>query len=307
MSTILIGVDASERSEDAVAFARQLADASGAHVVIANAYPYSDLPSRASNTAYREALRDSSLELVRELRTRLEGLPEKQSTIKITANTSPAHALHAMADVEDASLLVVGSSHTGRARRVLPGSTGERLIHGSPCSVAVVPKDYRKHAEPIQRVGAAYNGSPEAREAVFSAARLARVLGAELVVIGVADATTYGTPAMMGGPSVASLRVDVDRHVQESLDALLGELPDDIKKTSKRLTGDPAELLASYSEHVDLLVMGSRGYGPLHSALAGGVSGRVMRNAHCPVIIVPRGVETALGSLAGDATATAVV
>ena len=39
MSTILIGVDASERSEDAIAFARQLADASGAHLVLANAYP----------------------------------------------------------------------------------------------------------------------------------------------------------------------------------------------------------------------------------------------------------------------------
>lgn len=304
MSTILIGVDASERSEDAVAFARRLADASGAHLVIANAYPYSDLPSRASSTAYREALREDALELVRKLRTRLDGLPEQRSTIKITANTSPAHALHAMAEVEDAALLVVGSSHTGRARRVLPGSTGERLIHGSPCSVAVVPKGYHEHPDPIRRVGVAYNATSEAREAVFSAARLAGVLDAELVVIGVADATLYGTPAMMGGPSVASLRVDVDRHVEESLDALLAELPGDLKKTSKRLTGDPAELLAAYSEHVDVLVMGSRGYGPLHSVLAGGVSGRVLRSAHCPVIIVPRGVQAALDRLVADATAT---
>lgn len=306
MSTILIGVDASERSEDAVAFARQLADASGAHLVIANAYPYSDFPNRASNTAYREALRDSSLDLVREMRTRLDGLPEQRSTIKITANTSPAHALHAMADVEDASLLVVGSSHTGRARRVLPGSTGERLIHGSPCSVAVVPKGYHRDPEPIRTVGTAYNGTPEARDAAFSAVELARALGAELVVIGVADATAYGTPALMGGPSVASLRVDIDRHVQEYLDAFLAELPDDVKTSSKRLTGDPAELLTAYSKHLDLLVMGSRGYGPLHSVLAGGVSGRVMRGAHCPVIIVPRGVETALASLVGGATATTV-
>lgn len=305
MSTILIGVDASERSEDAIAFARQLADATGAQLVIANAYPYSDLPGRASSTAFREALRDESLTLVREMRARLDGLPEQRSTVKIAANTSPAHALHAMADAEDAALLVVGSSHTGRARRVLPGSTGERLIHGSPCAVAVVPKDHRTHAEPIRRVGAAYNGTPEARTAVASAAELARVLDAELVVIGVADADAYGTPALMGGPSVASLRVDVDRHVQESLDTLVAELPDDVKATSKRLTGNPAELLTAYSEHLDLLVMGSRGYGPLQSVLAGGVSGRVMRTAHCPVIIVPRGVETPLGTLVGDATTTA--
>ena len=48
MSTILIGVDESERSEDAIAFARRLADVAAAHVVVANAYPYSDVPSRAA-------------------------------------------------------------------------------------------------------------------------------------------------------------------------------------------------------------------------------------------------------------------
>jgi nucleotide-binding universal stress UspA family protein len=307
VSTILIGVDASERSEDAIAFARQLADASGAHLVLANAYPHSDFPKRAANASYREVLRDGSLEIVREMRSRLEGFPEARSTVKITANPSPAHALHAMADVEDAALLVVGSTHTGRAGRVLPGSTGERLIHGSPCAVAVVPTDYRKHMEPIRRVGVAYNRSPEARAAVFAAAEVARGLGAELVVIGVADAMSYSTPALMGGPSWESLRADVDRHVQEGLDALVAELPAGVTATTKLLKGDPAELLTGYSAHVDVLVTGSRGYGPARSVLAGGVSGRVLRSAQCPVILVPRGIESTLGGLFGSETTTTAV
>jgi hypothetical protein len=40
--------------------------------------------------------------------------------------------------------------------------------------------------------------------------------------------------------------------------------------------------------------------------LAGGVSGRLLRAAHCPVIIVPRGVERPLAELFGGATAAAV-
>jgi hypothetical protein len=32
-----------------------------------------------------------------------------------------------------------------------------------------------------------------------------------------------------------------------------------------------------------------------------GVSGRVVREAHCPVIVVPRGVEAPLGQLFGSA------
>jgi nucleotide-binding universal stress UspA family protein len=60
-------------------------------------------------------------------------------------------------------------------------------------------------------------------------------------------------------------------------------------------------MLTAYSEHLDLLIMGSRGYGPLRSVLVGGVSGRVMRSAHCPVIVVPRGIEAPLGSLFAEA------
>ena len=52
--------------------------------------------------------------------------------------------------------------------------------------------------------------------------------------------------------------------------------------------GDPAEILAQASEQLDLLLVGSRGYGPLHSVLVGGVAGRVMREAACPVIVLPR-------------------
>ena len=305
MSTILIGVDASDRSEDAVAFARRLGEASGAQLIIANAYPYSDFPRRAANATYREALREQSLETVRAMRGHLEGLPESRSIVKITANVSPAHALHAMAEAEAASLLVVGSTHTGRAGRVLPGGTGERLLHGSPCSVAVIPKGYRLHREPIRRIGVAYNHTPEAQSAVAAATELARALGAELVVIGVADASAYGSPALMGGPSSPTVREDVEAHVQDSLDALAAELPADVAATTRCLLGDPAELLAEQSQTVDVLVTGSRGYGPLRSVLAGGVSGQLMRSAHCPVIIVPRGVETAFGRLFGDVTAAA--
>ena len=90
MSTILIGVDASERSEDAIAFGRRLADVAGAHVIVANAYPYSDMPSRASNAAYREALRDDALEIVRRMRDQLERVNDDDTQIRVTADPSPA-------------------------------------------------------------------------------------------------------------------------------------------------------------------------------------------------------------------------
>jgi Universal stress protein family len=38
-----------------------------------------------------------------------------------------------------------------------------------------------------------------------------------------------------------------------------------------------------------MLLVGSRGYGPLLSVIVGGVAGRVVREAACPVIVFPRG------------------
>ena len=35
-----------------------------------------------------------------------------------------------------------------------------------------------------------------------------------------------------------------------------------------------------------LIVMGSRGYGPIRQALIGSVSDSVVRHAHCPVMVV---------------------
>lgn len=55
---------------------------------------------------------------------------------------------------------------------------------------------------------------------------------------------------------------------------------------------DPGRVLVEQSEQVDLLVLGSRAYGPIRSVLLGSVSSAVMRGASCPVLVVPRGIDT---------------
>jgi nucleotide-binding universal stress UspA family protein len=306
VSTILIGVDESTRSQDAVAFGRRLAGATSGRVIVACAFPYSDIPSRASNLAYRDALKTDAGRTTRRQSALLTNIPAERIHTAVVANPSPAHALQDLAELEHASIVIVGSTHTGRAGRVLPGATGERLLNGAPCAVAVVPQGYASHTQPaIRRIGVAYDGSAEAKAAVAAAADAARALGAELELIDVVSAETYGTPALMGGPSYNLLRQDIEQHVQGDLDSIVLGLPAGVKGKGVRLAGDPAEQLVARSEAVDLMIIGSRGYGPLHAVLAGGVSGRVVREAHCPVIVVPRDVETPLGELFGNATATA--
>ena len=307
MSTILIGVDASARSEDAIAFGRHLAAVSDSHVVVACAFPYSDTWSRTSNAAYREALADEAEQTVGAMRERLGGIAGARLRLRITANLSPAHALHDVAEAEHAEIIVVGSSHTGHLGRVLPGSTGERLLHGAPCAVAVVPHGYRTRAEqPIQRIGVAYDTSEEAMAALTAAVELARALSAELEIIGVMAPVLYAGAGMMGATIDSMPRADIERCVQDGLDSAVAGVPDDVKAEAVLLTGDPAEALGERSADLDLMLAGSRGYGPLRSVLVGGVSGRLMRTAACPTIVVPRGAQAPLGMLFSAESAIAI-
>ena len=175
-----------------------------------------------------------------------------------------------------------------------PGSTGERLLHGAPCAVAVVPHGYRTRADQsIRRIGVAYDGSDEADAAVTAAVELSRALDAELEIIGVVAPEAYSATALMGGLSSATLREDIERSVQAGLDTVVAGLPADVTGESVRLAGDPADQLGEHSAGLDLMLAGSRGYGPLRSVLVGGVSGRLMRTVQCPMIVVPRGVAGA--------------
>jgi nucleotide-binding universal stress UspA family protein len=57
------------------------------------------------------------------------------------------------------------------------------------------------------------------------------------------------------------------------------------------LHGDPARALAEEAgKGIDLMVLGSRGYGPVGRVLLGGVSTALVRMAPCSLLIVPRSV-----------------
>jgi nucleotide-binding universal stress UspA family protein len=269
-----------------VAFGRRLAAFAGARLVLANAFPYDDLRGRATSLAYRDALRADSQTMLDAVRDRY-GLDTSTRPI---AGTSPARALHELAVHDGAALVVVGSSHAGRARRVLPGTTGERLLHGSPCAVAVVPNGYREteHETP-RRIGVGVDGGDEATEALRGAAELARALGAELELI------------WAFAPNVARVDdefvADLERISRARVDEALKVLPPAIETGRVFVESDPVDTLVQRSRELDLLVIGSRGYGPLRSVLLGGVSGRVIRDAACPVIVVPRGAQIPLEAL----------
>jgi nucleotide-binding universal stress UspA family protein len=300
MSEIVVGIDDSAGARDALAFATRLAVCTGASVRLATAFNYSDVPSRASNEAFRQYLEQDALKLLRSAADSVEGV----SGTDAIANPSAPHALHSLAEMIDAALVVVGSTHRSLAGRVVPGSTGERLLHGSPCPVAIVPRGYAD-ADPIRSIGVGYDGSDEAQAALQAGYQLARSCHATLRVIHVFDAT-HGTPALMTMPGWESMRDDREEIQRKELADAVAALPTDVGIESVFTLGNAGTELTSESEHVDLMVVGSRGYGPRAAVLLGSVSHVLIRKAACPVVVLPRGsrgIDSLFGPVA-EATAS---
>jgi nucleotide-binding universal stress UspA family protein len=220
-------------------------------------------------------------------------------------NTSAARALHEAAEAQDAGLLVVGSTTRGAIGRVLPGSTAERLMHGAPCPIAIVPHEWEAGGG-LNTIGVAYVDTDEGREALRGAHALARRTGAKLRVLTAVKAglSAYGateaTTPVQAGKGITDIEGELRTQAEKALRRQTEALGDGVPVETDAFVEDPADVLIRVSENLDLIVCGSRGYGPLRAVLLGGVSRRLAADARCPVIVLPRGVEASLEALMAE-------
>jgi nucleotide-binding universal stress UspA family protein len=139
MSPIIVGVDDSPRSEDAIALAGALASASGADVLAVCAFPYDDRPEAHFNLAMRPLLQERADKTLDRL---CEGLGDDSHVRRLAvADLSPARALETAAREHRADLIVVGSIHAGVFSRLHPGSRGaaarRRAVCGRACAAGL--------------------------------------------------------------------------------------------------------------------------------------------------------------------------
>jgi nucleotide-binding universal stress UspA family protein len=158
---VVVGVALNERDGPVMALGALLARLSDRPLALVHAYPYD--PLSVPLPEYETSLRDDALR-------RLGGLADTvrgglDVTVHAYARLSAAYGLHDMAELLGGAAIVVGSSHRGPVGRVLLGTIATRLLHGSPCPVAVAPAGYEGPPPPPLRIGVAFDGKAESRAA----------------------------------------------------------------------------------------------------------------------------------------------
>jgi nucleotide-binding universal stress UspA family protein len=294
-STIVAGVDGTEPSADALALGDLLADPLEAQVLAVHSHPYGRLESFLGDGEYERLVREVAESTYTQLKSHVRD--EKAREIRLVSAPSPAAGLIKVADEVSASLIVVGPSQRSGVGRIRPGSVGERVLSGAPSPVAIAPRGYAETSPSLSTIGCAFDGSPDSRLAVEWAGQLAEASGTQLVVISVHSPMSFGGHLPVGATSPESVDQALRRELKSEHEDLAASLAGGAQ--SRFVDGDPASELLDFSEDLDLLVMGSRGYGPVRATLLGSVSQKVIRDASAPVVICPRGLR---GSDGDDGT-----
>lgn len=292
---VIVGVNGDDNGRDAVALARKLLDAEG-QLTLAYIRPGESHPIRGSSLDYDAVERERATALLEQERTRAQ----VDADVVSIASAGVGRGLHRLAEERGADLLVVGSSRRGFWGRVLLGDDMRASLSGAPCAVAIAPHGYAQQAGPIAAIGVAYNGSPESEAALGCARGIAAEYGAQVNVLQVAGLPVgaYMHPGPIYFAESLEQMVAADEERVNALDGV---------DEGRVVYGLAGEELAAFGDQVDLLIVGSRGYGPVRRLMFGSTSEYLAAHGRCPLLVLRHEAPVAAPTVPASDTDSASV
>jgi nucleotide-binding universal stress UspA family protein len=272
---VLVGVDGRPNGRDAIALASLLTGPDG-KLTLAHVHTGDLRPSHAIAPGLVREEREASYELLEAERAAADVKADLVSVVSM----SPGRGLHERAEEQNADVIVVGSCSHGAFGRAMLGDDTRGALNGAPCAVAVAARGYADGPASITKVGVAYNASPESKAALAIAQQLAAPTSATVHALEVVSIPTYAYTGIVP-PAIGE---GIEVMIQEA-NGRMKELPD---VEGHAVYGLAGEELAAFGDQVDILVVGSRGYGPVKRLVLGSTSDFLQRHARCSLLVLPR-------------------
>ncbi len=294
---ILCPIDFSEHSQRALRFAALLARSFGSQITLLHVND----PLLVAATAFLPDQRpeeDTKTELHRLLKDAMTGdQPSVADVTTLVTEGEPAEEIVRTADAYDIDLIVMGTHGLGGYRKLLIGSTTERVLRRTFIPVATVPlAESTFSLEESLRPGAgsvvaAVDFTEPSRQAARVAADIATRLELSLVLLHVLKpqrmlAKWREQAAVHDKSSMA--------HARQQLEELAASLGLTGAQTLV-VTGHPAEDIASAAiqRKASLIAMGLSGEGGWFAPSPGSIASHTLRLAPMPILVVPSSNDAA--------------
>jgi nucleotide-binding universal stress UspA family protein len=293
ITRILVPTDFSATSDEALTFAKGLAEQLGASLHLLHAFEdpfttaafaaemYAPLPLSMRDNMLRDVEQRLAERMPPEDKTRFNGTTQIVSGV-------PAKTIVEYAGSLGADLIVMGTHGRGGMAHFLLGSVTERVVRTASCPVLTIRE---AAAGAINRILVPTDFSTTSDAALDYANLLAERSGASLQLLHVIDDpfVTEGLAAEAYIAEAPMLRSAMLRDAQSRLaDRAVLKQPGGARVDTEVLFGHGAKTIAEYAAErgVDLIVMGTHGRTGVAHLLLGSVAERVVRTASCPVLTV---------------------
>jgi nucleotide-binding universal stress UspA family protein len=275
--TILVGVDGSQSSIEALVWAEALGTKLGTRVTAAMAWKYPArfaLPGGGKPDRPADEMDEQTVEQLEQIVNRA-GL----GNVECRSLRGPApDALQRASTRPDVRMLVLGTRGLGTITGLMLGSVSRSLLFSTARPLILVPQ-HRTRAR-LDRIVAGLDGSPISNSVAAWTAKLCKDLGAAVTILRCVDPGAEHSPELLDEIMTRS-QLDFE---SECCGVFRG-LGVDHEPVIRR--GDPRRCLieTAQGEEAGLIVVGQRGAGQFDGL--GGTASYLVRHSSLPLAIIP--------------------
>ena len=300
IQNIVVPIDFSKMSRQAIQTAKQLARRFGASIHLAHVRYVNyagDFVASAppvvpfSFTPYKQELEEGVL---KDLQAMARELGVSRATCHVLTGAPPFDEICRLAQTIPADLIVTPTHGRTGLRHVFLGSTAERIVQHSPCPVLVTrgngAQSNNGSRSRIKTILVPVDFSSGSREGLRYAIDFANEFGAKIILL---HATYLGYVYASEGNAiydVPALQESALKHAARAMGDLVHAAKFGTVEFETAITeGSPVlDICAFAKDHsVDLIITSTHGLTGFKHILIGSIAEQVVRHASCSVLVVP--------------------